>query len=217
MDPIVENVIIAIVTGIPVGIGTGILVKIYAKSKQETIYEQNRKRIIHMLLGQISIPFAQLSQILPVFTRKEQFIANKWQSYQFTEGEFTWLESYRKSIYEILEQFPRFHDCSTFVSAHEYLAIKRYIMSSLFFGPVDGSAVGLRNMAWYDNKILVDHALFAKEIIDYFSDYNLSTNFIDEWTKTLSDEGMLNPYYQRERRGPGDLVPTYLFDNELLQ
>lgn len=217
MDPFVENVIIAIVTGIPVGIGTGILVKIYAKSKQEKIYEQNRKRIINMLLGQMVIPFAQISQIMSLFTRKDQFVVNEWKSYQFTENEFAALEHYRKSIYEILNQFPRFHDCSTFVTAYEYLAIKKYVMSSLFFGPIDGSAVGLKNLAWYDHKILVEHALYAKEIMGYFLDYNLPYGFVDEWTRTLDGEGMLNPYYRKESRVPGDLVPPYLFDNDLLQ
>ncbi|MBI5377647.1 MAG: hypothetical protein HZA82_03390 [Thaumarchaeota archaeon] len=217
MDPFLENIIIATAIGIPVGIITGILVKKYSKSKQEIIYEQNRKQIINMLLGQIAIPFAQMSQILTLFTRKEQFVVNKWESYQFTDNEYKALESYRKSIYKILNEFPRFHDCSTFVSSHEYLVIKKYIMSSLFFGPIDGSAVGLKNQAWYDYKVLVDHALFAKEIIECFSSYNLRSDFIDEWTETLSNEGMLSPYYKKERRVPGDLVPPYFFDGELLQ
>ena len=63
LDPITQRIIMAIVVGLPVGIATGILVKKYAKSKQETIYEHNRERIIHLMLSHMTEPLPKLRKV----------------------------------------------------------------------------------------------------------------------------------------------------------
>lgn len=216
IDPFVQGIIIALSVGLPVGVITGILVKKYAKSKQEKIYEKNRDIIIKTMLHEIYIPFHQMQKIYALFEKQEGFDSSKYFTHEFSDNEYFSILDYMKQIQKILEKFPKFHDCSTFVASNEYLAIKKYIMSARFFYLVDGTAVGKKNLASYDPKTMTDHALFAKDIIEFFEDFGLSSAFIQTWTAILNNEGMLQVGYRKKPVEPGDIVQPYLFDSELL-
>ena len=215
LDPFFQGIMIAIGVGLPVGIITGILVKKYAKSKQEQIYEKNRQIIIKTMLHEIYVPFYQLRNIYAVFEKQKGFNSNKFSSFEFSNSEYEIILHYHKDVRERIQRFPKFHDCSTFVAFNEYLAIKKYLMSALFFHFVDASAIGKKNMLAYEPKVMVDHALFAKDIIEHFRIY-LSTEFINIWTTILNNEGMLYSDYEKKPVEPGDLVQPYSFDVELL-
>ncbi|GEM_PF-3847110 len=210
------NILIAISVGIPTGIITGIWVKKNAKLKQEILFEKNREVIIMRLLSEIYYPFYQIRSIFEIFARKDGFSPNKDSSYEFSDLEYGAFMNYYNYIQNSLKKLPKFHDCATFIQYDEYLAIKKYIMSAVFFYRIDASRIGKKNMLGYNNKIMTDHALFAKQIIEFFQDKGLHNEFNNQWAVVLQEEGMLDPNFKRKSLEPGDIVPTYYFDSELL-
>lgn len=217
-DVIVEiaDILIALTVGISAGLLSGMWVKKNYKLKQDKIYEKNREIIINTLLHEIYIPFYQLPQIFELFTKQKNFEPDKMFSHSFSDNELYAIQHYERGVHERVNNLPPFHDCSTFVAYNEYLAIKKYLMSAIFFYHIDGSAINMKNLVGYDPKIMIDHALYAKDIIEYFHDYGLAKKFIDQWTTILQNEGMLSPSYEKKPLEPGDIVPRYLFDSDLL-
>lgn len=212
----IADILIVLTVGISAGLLSGMWVKKNYKLKQDKIYEKNRKMIIKTLLYEIYVPFHQLPNIFQLFERQENFDPGKDFSHSFSDNELYAIQDYAKDVSKRIENLPNFHDCSTFVAYNEYLAIKKYLMSAIFFYPIDGSMVNKKNLVGYNPKFMIDHALFAKDIIEYFQDYGLSRKFIDRWTTILQNEGMLDPNYEKKPLEPGDIVPRYIFDSELL-
>jgi len=212
----ISNILIALLVGISAGLVSGTWVKKKFQTKQDKIFEKNRKIIIKTLLHEIYIPFYQLPKIYELFAKQDGFLPEKNFSHSFSDNELSAIRHYVKDVHNHLENLPKFHDCSTFIAYNEYLAIKKYLISAIFFYEIDGSRVNKKNLAGYDPKIMIDHALFAKDIIEYFQDHGLSKEFIDRWTMILKNEGMLHPNYKKKGLEPGDIVQRYIFDSELL-
>ena len=150
----------------------------------------------------------EILESLPKFNRSENYFSD----YELSNMDFGKIIDYIEFTNKLLENILPFSKCSTFISHHEYFVIKGYLQASLFVGITGGTRIGKKNLIHYEYKIRLDHAFFAKKLLEEYEKL-LDQNFVLDWTRTLYYEHLfsLNGLQQRES---GDRVPDYEFPHE---
>lgn len=211
---IIESVLIGIFSGILSGALVGLFIKFKIKTKQEKVFEKNRNAMLNSLLISSTLSFSRVEKIWKILESLPNFDGSKnyFSDYELSNSDFGAIREHIEFTQKLLTNFLSFSECSTFVSYPEYSIIKGYLQSSLFVGITDGSAINKKNLIHYMYKIMLDHAFFAKKLLEDYEE-QLPKNFISDWKHILQSENLfsLNGLQKRE---PGDIAPNYIFQHE---
>lgn len=211
---IIESFLIGIFSGIISGIIVGLIIKFKVKTSQEKIFEGNRNSMLGSLLTSATLSYSRIERVWKVLETLPNFDGTKnyFSRHELSDSDYHVIVEHREFVHKLLNNFLTFSECSTFVTVQEYSIIKGYLQSSLFVGLTDGSATNKKNLIHYRYKDMLDHAFFAKKILENHSKL-LPEYFVSNWTSILRSENLFS-LAKLQKREPGDRVPDYEFQHE---
>ncbi len=194
-----------------VGIFASILVKKYAKSNQELVYERNRNSYINIILQKLYFINSYKNSIFSIFEKNPNFLPNNMSSIVFEEYDIKEVYRFTDSILEKIREIPGFSASSQYLTHEEYSTIMQYVTSAIFYGTISN----MKNMLYSDPINFSNHAIHAKRLIELF-DKHLDKRFKDEWNQRLAELFMLYPSWKPKPLAPGMIYyPYYDFPFQL--
>ena len=200
----------AIIVSIAAGVISGVLVRIFSRSRYEKNFKKNAKTTYDSLFYHVSRIDAYKQNIYKI-----------WESYKFDENS-AGIKTLTAPIYQEVQNLRNlifneigamtFHKNSPYVLISEYLLLMQYCLSvhSHLY-----EIANRDNAMSMNKKSLEYHMFYAKEIINTFKDF-VPKNFIRKWELEFEKLGG-REHVVKPTMEPGDILsPHYNFQNEAM-